>query len=179
MKSKGKCTSGTIRRRRTDTQFTGSLQPSDVDHYNCLLTGPQLQFSIPCPPPPNDNTVNPSYIIWFIVEVQQKHDLKDFLFAQSHTEKLSFGSLFQCMSYAVPVPCKITPQLFRLITPACCCLVAKSCPTLQKSIDSTCQVLLSMEFPRQEYWSGLPFPSLRDLSHIGIESTSPTWQVDS
>ena len=28
------------------------------------------------------------------------------------------------------------------------------------------QAPLSMEFPRQEYWSGLPFPSLEDLSFI-------------
>ena len=32
---------------------------------------------------------------------------------------------------------------------------------------------LFMGFPRQEYWSGLPFPSSGDLSDPGIESTSP------
>ena len=30
-----------------------------------------------------------------------------------------------------------------------------------------------MGFPRQEYWSGLPFPSPGDLPNPGIESTSP------
>ena len=34
-------------------------------------------------------------------------------------------------------------------------------------------VFLSMGFPRQEYWSGLPFPSPEDLSDPGIEPTSP------
>ena len=34
------------------------------------------------------------------------------------------------------------------------------------------QVLLSMEFSRQEYWSGLPFPTPRDLSNPGIETMS-------
>ena len=34
------------------------------------------------------------------------------------------------------------------------------------------QALLSMGFPRQEYWSGLPFPSPRDLPDPGIEPTS-------
>jgi len=29
-----------------------------------------------------------------------------------------------------------------------------------------------MEFSRQEYWSGLPFPTLGDLPHPGIEPTS-------
>ena len=33
---------------------------------------------------------------------------------------------------------------------------------------------LSMGFPQQEYWSGLPFPSLGDLSDPGSEPVSPT-----
>ena len=35
-----------------------------------------------------------------------------------------------------------------------------------------CQAPLSTGFPRQEYWSGLPFPPPGDLSNPGIESTS-------
>ena len=35
------------------------------------------------------------------------------------------------------------------------------------------QAPLSMGFPRQEDWSGLPFPSSWDLPHPGIESMSP------
>ena len=35
-----------------------------------------------------------------------------------------------------------------------------------------------MGFPRQEYWSGLPFPSPGDLPDPGIEPGSPTLQVD-
>ena len=34
------------------------------------------------------------------------------------------------------------------------------------------QVLLSMECPRQEHWSGLPFPSLEDLPNPRIEHAS-------
>ena len=34
------------------------------------------------------------------------------------------------------------------------------------------QAPLSMGFPRQEYWNGLPFPSPGDLSNPGIEPTS-------
>ena len=34
-------------------------------------------------------------------------------------------------------------------------------------------------FPRQEYWSGLPIPSPRDIPDSGIEPGSPTLQVDS
>ena len=36
-----------------------------------------------------------------------------------------------------------------------------------------------MGFPRQEYWTGLPFPSPGDLPHPGIELWSPAGQVDS
>ena len=36
----------------------------------------------------------------------------------------------------------------------------------------------SMEFSRQEYWSGLPFPSPGDLPNPGIEPRSPTFQAD-
>ena len=32
----------------------------------------------------------------------------------------------------------------------------------------------SMEFSRQDYWSGLPFPSPADLPNPGIEPRSPT-----
>ena len=35
-----------------------------------------------------------------------------------------------------------------------------------------CQAPLSMEFSRQEYWSGLPFPTSGDLSDPGIKSAS-------
>ena len=38
---------------------------------------------------------------------------------------------------------------------------------------AACQAPLSVEFPRQVYWSGLPFPSHRDLPVPGIEPTSP------
>ena len=39
--------------------------------------------------------------------------------------------------------------------------------------------LLSMEFSRQEFWSGLPFPFPQDLLNPGIEPGSPALQADS
>ena len=36
----------------------------------------------------------------------------------------------------------------------------------------------SMGFCRQEYWSGLPFPSPGDLPNLGIEPGSPALQTD-
>ena len=59
---------------------------------------------------------------------------------------------------------------------------AQLCPSLWDSIDVACQAPLSMEFSRQEYWSGLPFPSPGDLPNPGIEPSSlvsPALQVDS
>ena len=41
------------------------------------------------------------------------------------------------------------------------------------------QVSPSMGFSRQEYWSGLLFPSPGDLLNPGIKPTSPAWQADS
>ena len=52
----------------------------------------------------------------------------------------------------------------------CCCLVGKSCPTLGDLTDCS---LPGLGFPRQEYWSGLPFPSPGDPPDPGIETASP------
>ena len=41
------------------------------------------------------------------------------------------------------------------------------------------QAPLFMGFSRQEYWSGLPFPSPGDLPDLGIEPGFPAWQADS
>ena len=41
------------------------------------------------------------------------------------------------------------------------------------------QAPLSVEFSRQEYWSGLPFPSPGDLPDTGIKPRSLTLQEDS
>ena len=41
------------------------------------------------------------------------------------------------------------------------------------------QAPLSMEFSREEYWSGLSFLSPRNLPDPGIESGSPVLQTDS
>ena len=54
-----------------------------------------------------------------------------------------------------------------------CCLLAKSCPSLFATPWTVArQAPLSMGFSRQEYWSGLPFPSSGNLPRPGIELTS-------
>ena len=49
---------------------------------------------------------------------------------------------------------------------------AQSNLTLCDPVDCTRQAPLSMEFSRQEYWSGLPFPTPADLPDPGIEPIS-------
>ena len=51
--------------------------------------------------------------------------------------------------------------------------VAQSCRTLCDPVDYAYQAPLSMGFSRQEYWSGLPFPSPGGLPDPGIEPRSP------
>ena len=48
-------------------------------------------------------------------------------------------------------------------------LVAQLCLTLCDPWTVACQTPLSMEFSRQEYWSGLPFPSPAGLPDPGME----------
>ena len=62
-------------------------------------------------------------------------------------------------------------------------LRAQLCPTFCDPMDH--QALLSMGFPRQEYWNGLPFPPLGDLPDSGIFLIHGSnlhllhWQADS
>ena len=57
-------------------------------------------------------------------------------------------------------------------------LVTKSCPTLVTPWSIAHHAPLSMGFPRQEYWSRLPFLSPRNLPKLGVKSMSPTLQVN-
>ena len=59
----------------------------------------------------------------------------------------------------------------------CYCLVMSSSFVTPWTV--THQAPLSMGFPKQDYWSGLPFLSPGDLPNSGIEPTSPAWQVGS
>ena len=52
-------------------------------------------------------------------------------------------------------------------------IVTKFCPTVVNTWPVAHQALLSMEFPRQEYWSVLPFPFLGDLPDPGIKLAFP------
>ena len=58
-------------------------------------------------------------------------------------------------------------------------LVAKSCLTLATPWTVACQAPLAMGFSRQEYCSGLSFPSPHYIPNIGIEPRFPALQTDS
>ena len=58
-------------------------------------------------------------------------------------------------------------------------LFSKSCPTLVTPWTVACQAALSMGFFRQDYWSGLPFPSPGDLLKPGIKPGSPALKAGS
>ena len=58
-------------------------------------------------------------------------------------------------------------------------LITQLCLTLVIPWTVAHQAPLSMVFPRQEYWSGLPFPSPGNFPNLGIEPRSATLQADS
>ena len=61
----------------------------------------------------------------------------------------------------------------------CSWSTSQPCLTLRTLWTGVCQALFSMEFSRQEYWSGFPFPTPRDRPEPGIVSCiSSHWQVD-
>ena len=57
------------------------------------------------------------------------------------------------------------------------CVSCSVCPTLCDPM--ACSPPVSMRFSREEYWSGLPFLSPRDLPDPGIKPRSPALQADS
>ena len=58
-------------------------------------------------------------------------------------------------------------------------LVAKSCLSFATPWTVAHQAPLSVGFPGQEYWRGMPFPSPGDLPDPGIEPGSSALQADS
>ena len=92
---------------------------------------------------------------------------KQFMFLFSLSIIQNFSSNFLLITF----PCQVS---------CCCYWVTKSCPTLLWPPWTIArQVPLSMGFSRQEYWSGLPYPSPRVLPQLRIKSASPTRHADS
>ena len=71
---------------------------------------------------------------------------------------------------------QVTGPCLALWYEACVCMSAQSLSRVQLFATPwtvACQAPLSMGFPRQEYWSGLPFLSPGDLPNPGIKPVSP------
>ena len=80
--------------------------------------------------------------------------------------------------HALPLPAKILrQQKSKAPVPALAalvgvCMLSRSQPfVIPWTVPH--QAPLCLGFPRQEYWSGLPFPTQRDLPNPGIEAASP------
>ena len=69
-----------------------------------------------------------------------------------------------------------SPEIFSIIETVSCSVVSNS---LQPPRTVVSHVSLSMEFSRQEYWSGLAYPSPEDLLDPGIKPGSLAFQAES
>ena len=120
-------------------------------------------------------TIYSSYTIFICIFIlfpsAASSDFFSFKFLKNiHLELIEYFSIF----------CLITRNYVSKYFGKKCVLVAQACPTLCDPMDCVAhQVSLSMEFSRQEYWSGLPFPSPEELPNPGIELWSPASQADS
>ena len=75
-------------------------------------------------------------------------------------------------------------EIFHIMSNSCFFCVTMKVLTAQlylfaNSWTAAHQASLSMGFSRQEHWSGLPFPSSRDLPDPGINPRSPALEADS
>ena len=85
-------------------------------------------------------------------------------------------------------PCSPAPNWTALCVCVCACVCVRVCVYAQSFSCGwlfatpwtvACQAPQSMEFSRQEYWSGFPFPALGDLPNPGIKPRSPALQANS
>ena len=103
------------------------------------------------------------------------------------------------MSYLTISSTAVVASAVVVVGPGLCCVAFRSCKGISSDLCGdkcvyvlghfsciqlfatlwtiACQTPLSMGFARQEYWSGLPFPSPEDLADSGIKTKSPALQV--
>ena len=109
---------------------------------------------------------------------------------------VQFSQLFTFHSVTFPTPVKVeksscqvgpgkeeaddatAPYMYVRVYMCVCVRALSYCSHVQLCNPMGCspQAPLSMGFSRQEYWSGLPFPPLADLSNPGIKPESPALQ---
>jgi len=99
--------------------------------------------------------------------VQKKIEMVTVFFLAEHSQKISSQKLYRAdfRIFKVGLTCVCV----------CVCVCVRALSHVQLFVTSctvACQTLLSMEFSRQEYWSGLPFPPPGDLPDPRIEHAS-------
>ena len=82
---------------------------------------------------------------------------------------VSFSFSYKIINYSCVLVCVCVCVCVRAHVCVYACACAQLCPTLCDTMDSAS---LPMEFSRQEYWSGLPFPPPGDLPSPGMEPAS-------
>ena len=89
--------------------------------------------------------------------------------------------VFNVVYFILKLPCNS-----RVLSPSsvcvCVCVWARALSVTSKSLwpmDCSLPAPLSLEFPRQEHWRGLPFPFPGVLPDPGIKLRSPALQMDS
>ena len=91
-------------------------------------------------------------------------------------------SISTAAAKSLPPPAAVFKlRVYALKTPfrECCCLVSKSCSILRQPRGlQPAKLLCPWGLSKQDYWSGLPFPSPGDLPDPVIKLGSPAWQAD-
>ena len=122
-----------------------------------------------------DRSLGHSFFLW----PHSKQDLS------SQTKDQAHAPCSRSFFLTTGPPGKSLRQVFSLISSLCKEWLKLRCWSLSRVwlfvIPSAVahQASLSMGFPRQEYWSGLPFPSSRDHLDPRIKHASPALQADS
>ena len=85
--------------------------------------------------------------------------------------KCSDGASTLCLS--------VLNSLTFLRSPCWCLVASVMSDSVRPLWTAACRSPLSMGFPRQKYWSGLPYSLPGDLPHPGMEPRSPAFQAES
>ena len=104
--------------------------------------------------------------VWLFVTpwTEECQNCLSFTVSQSLLKLMSIESMIPANHLILCRPLLLLPSIFSSI----------SVQLLVTTGTVACQAPLSMEFSRQEYWGGLPFPPPRDLPNTGMEPKSLT-----
>ena len=93
-----------------------------------------------------------------------------------HLNFVTFYPVFLCVVYWCGFSRYLASQTARngdLITGLAMYSVAQLCPTLCNPVNCSLPGSSAVRLSRQEYWSGVPFPSVGELPDPGIKPTLP------